>query len=208
MNESIIIIDFGSQVTKLIARRIREFGVFSQIVAFDSITKSLLNNVSVKGIIFSGGPKSVHENKSPKISKYVYESNIPILGICYGLQLISKQFGGTIISSHDREFGKTNLEIKKKSPLLQNVFLKKTNQVWMSHSDKIQKIPDNFEKVASTKSCEFAVIQNLKKKIFGVQFHPEVVHTIGGEKIIDNFVTKICGCRAEWNMKFFKKKNY
>ena len=112
MTESIIIIDFGSQVTKLIARRIREFGVFSQIVPFNKVTKKLLGNNSVKGIIFSGGPKSVHEKNSPKIDDYIYELEIPILGICYGLQLIAKQFGGKIIPSRDREFGKTKIKVE------------------------------------------------------------------------------------------------
>ncbi len=206
MKESILIIDFGSQVTKLIARRIRELGVFSQIISFNDITKDKLKKSFIKGIIFSGGPKSVDEKNSPKISKYIYEVDIPILGICYGLQLIAKQFGGKIIPSKDREFGKTNIELKKKSPLLKNVFLKKKNQVWMSHSDKVYKIPDNFEKIASTENCEFAVIQNLKRNIFGVQFHPEVVHTIRGEKIINNFVKNICKCSCEWNMKYFKNQ--
>ena len=207
MNESIIIIDFGSQVTKLIARRIREFGVFSQIVPFNKVTKKLLDNNSVKGIIFSGGPKSVHEKNSPKIDDYIYELEIPILGICYGLQLIAKQFGGEIIPSKDREFGKTKIKLTKKSPLLENVlFPNKPVQVWMSHSDKISIIPDSFEKIASSDNCEFAVIQNQKKKLYGVQFHPEVVHTIGGTKILKNFIRNICGCSAKWNMKFFKKK--
>jgi len=207
MNESIIIIDFGSQVTKLIARRIREFGVFSQIVPFNKVTRKLLSNNFVKGIIFSGGPKSVHEKNSPKIDDYIYELEIPILGICYGLQLIAKQFGGKIIPSKDREFGKTKIKLTKKSPLLENVlFPNKQVQVWMSHSDKISIIPDSFEKIASSDNCEFAVIQNQKKKIYGVQFHPEVVHTIGGTKILKNFIRNICGCSAKWNMKFFKKK--
>ncbi len=207
MNESIIIIDFGSQVTKLIARRIREFGVFSQIVPFNNVTKQLLSNNSIKGIIFSGGPRSVHEKNSPKIEKYIYEQKIPILGICYGLQLIAKQFGGKIMPSKDREFGKTKIELKKRSSLLENVlFPNKRVQVWMSHSDRISVIPSGFVNIASSDNCEFAVIQNQKKKIYGVQFHPEVVHTIGGKKIIKNFVRNICGCSGKWNMKFFKKK--
>ncbi len=207
MTESIIIIDFGSQVTKLIARRIREFGVFSQIVPFDKVTRKLLSNNSVKGIILSGGPKSVHEKNSPKIDDYIYELEIPILGICYGLQLIAKQFGGKIIPSTDREFGKTKIKLTKKSPLLENVlFPNKPVQVWMSHSDKISVIPDSFEKIASSDNCEFAAIQNQKKKIYCVQFHPEVIHTIGGKKILKNFIRNICVCSAKWNMKFFKKK--
>ncbi len=207
MKESIIIVDFGSQVTKLIARRIREFGVFSQIVPFNKVTNKLLRNDSVKGIIFSGGPKSVHEKNSPKIDDFVYEQKIPILGICYGLQLIAKQFGGKIIPSKDREFGKTKIKLIKKSSLLENViFPNKKVQVWMSHSDKISVIPNSFEKIASSDNCEFAVIQNKKKRLYGVQFHPEVVHTIGGKKILRNFLRNICGCSRKWNMKFFKKK--
>jgi len=207
MNESIIIIDFGSQVTKLIARRIREFGVFSQIIPFNKVTKKLFSDHSIKGIIFSGGPKSVHEKNSPKIDNFIYEQQIPILGICYGLQLIAKQFGGKIVPSKDREFGKTKIKLKKKSPLLENVlFPNKKVQVWMSHSDKILIIPNSFEKIASSDNCEFAVIQNQKKKIYGVQFHPEVVHTIGGKKILKNFLRNICGCSGKWNMKFFKKQ--
>ena len=173
MTESIIIIDFGSQVTKLIARRIREFGVFSQIVPFNKVTRKLLSNNSVKGIIFSGGPKSVHEKNSPKIDDYIYELEIPILGICYGLQLIAKQFGGKIIPSRDREFGKTKIKLTKKSPLLENVlFPNKQVQVWMSHSDKISIIPDSFEKIASSDNCEFAVVQNQKKKTLWCSISP------------------------------------
>ena len=207
MKESILIIDFGSQVTKLIARRIRELGVFSQILPYNELKKGEINKQEVKGIIFSGGPRSVDDKNAPKVESFIYDENIPILGICYGLQLISKDFKGGVTPSNEREFGKTNLIQKKNSPLLDNVFLlKKTNQVWMSHSDKIMYLPKNFENLASTDNCKYAVIQNLKKKIFGVQFHPEVVHTVGGKKLLSNFVKVICKCNQIWNMKFFMNK--
>ena len=207
MKESILIVDFGSQVTKLIARRIREIGVFSQVIPFTEIKKNKLDYSFVKGIIFSGGPKSVKEKNAPKINSFIYNLGIPILGICYGLQLIAKNFGGNVAPSTDREFGKRELLIKRKSPLFNNVIeINKKQQIWMSHSDKISSLPKDFEQIASSQNCEFAVIQNLNKKIFGVQFHPEVVHSIGGKKIIKNFVRDICQCKFEWNMKLFKKE--
>ena len=207
MKESILIIDFGSQVTKLIARRIREIGVFSQIIPFNEIKKNCLDLNSIKGIIFSGGPKSVKEKNSPKINSFIYKLGIPILGICYGLQLIAKNFGGDVGPSPDREFGKRELILKKESPMFSNIIaINEAQQIWMSHSDKISSLPRSFEKVASSQNCEYAVIQNLEKKIFGVQFHPEVVHTFAGHKIIKNFVRNICNCKANWNMKVFKNK--
>ena len=127
MKESVLIIDFGSQVTKLIARRIRELGVFSKIIPYDKVSKKTINQKNIKGVIFSGGPKSVNERNSPRILPFIYDSNIPILGICYGLQLISKNFGGIISPSDDREFGKTNLFSKKNSPLIDGVVDLKKN---------------------------------------------------------------------------------
>ncbi len=207
MKESILIVDFGSQVTKLIARRIREIGVFSQILPFNEISKKALLKYNTKGIIFSGGPKSVNEKNSPRVSSIIYKQNIPILGICYGLQLIADEFGGKVMLSNEREFGKANIILKKKSILTENVFsFKKKTQVWMSHSDKILKMPKGFEVLGSSENCEFAIIQNIKKKIFGVQFHPEVIHTTGGTEILKNFVRTICYCKSKWNMNIFKEQ--
>ncbi len=207
MKETILILDFGSQVTKLIARRIREQGVYSKIIPYDDFSNELLNKVNVKGIIFSGGPKSVNENNAPRISKNIYNLNIPILGICYGLQLIAKDFSGDVTPSDDREYGKRSLTLKKKSPLIKNIYSQnQSSQIWMSHSDKVSKLPKNFQNIASSENCKFAIIHCLEKKIFGIQFHPEVVHTIGGKKIIKNFVREICGCKQKWNMKNFKKQ--
>ena len=207
MKNTILIIDFGSQVTKLIARRIREFEVFSQIIPYHLLNKSILKKSSVKGIIFSGGPNSVDEKYAPEVPKYIYDLGIPILGICYGLQLICKNFGGNISHSKEREFGKTFLKIKKKSMLFGSTFKNnKTYQVWMSHSDAIKKLPQGFESIASSDNCKSAAVQNTNKKIYGVQFHPEVIHTLKGKVILKNFVQIICRCKKEWNMKNFKNE--
>ena len=207
MKDTILIIDFGSQVTKLIARRIREFGVFSQIIPYHLLKEKDLQVNQVKGIIFSGGPNSVDEKFAPEAPKFIYNLRIPILGICYGLQLICKNFGGNIFHSTEREFGKTFLKIKKKSLLFGSTFKNnKSYQVWMSHTDAVKKLPKDFESIASSDNCEAAVIENKKKKIYGVQFHPEVVHTFKGEVILKNFVEIICKCKKQWNMKNFKEQ--
>ena len=207
MNENIIIVDFGSQVTKLIARRVRDFGVFSQIIPFQKLTEKSFKNISVKGLIFSGGPSSVGSENAPEIKKFVYKLNIPILGVCYGLQLICRDFGGKVQLSKEREFGKTKIKILKNSPLLRNVYNNKNQyRVWMSHSDKVIEMPEGFEVLASSKNCSSVIIQNLKNKIFGVQFHPEVVHTQNGDKLLKNFILDICGCKQNWSMNKFKNK--
>ena len=207
MNENIIIVDFGSQVTKLIARRVRDFGVFSQIIPFHSLKEETFKKKNVKGLIFSGGPSSVSKETSPQIEKFVYKLNIPILGVCYGLQLICRDFGGEVKLSNEREFGKTKIKILKDSPLLKNAYnIEHQYKVWMSHSDKVIKLPEGFEILASSINCSSVIIQNLKNKIFGVQFHPEVVHTENGEKFLRNFIINICGCKKSWSMDKFKNK--
>ncbi len=208
MKQRILIIDFGSQVTKLIARRIRDFGVFSEIIPFELLQKKKLPKTNeVKGIILSGGPSSVDETNSPKIPKFIYDLNLPVLGICYGLQLLCRDLGGTVRFSKEREFGKTKITIMKKSILFNNFYSpKKTYQVWMSHSDNVIKIPKNFEILASSENCEAAIIQNKKKNIFGVQFHPEVIHTHKGTELLKNFTFHICNCKCIWNMKDFKSQ--
>ena len=183
--DRIIIIDFGSQVTKLIARRVRDFGVFSLVLPYNSLNQKIFTNNEIEGLIFSGGPRSVGEKNSPRLPKFIYEKEIPILGICYGLQLICKQFGGKLKSSEDREFGKQKIIIQKTSPFLKNSYsLKGKYQVWMSHSDSVERLPKGFETIASSGVCRNAIIQNIKKRIFGVQFHPEVVHTSRGTDLL------------------------
>jgi len=197
--EKILIIDFGSQVTKLIGRNIRELGVYSEIVTVKEFKKIKEFN-QIKGIILSGGPSSVTSKKHQTVSKKIFEKNIPILGICYGLQLIAKLLGGKIKPSRGtREFGRTYLTKKNHSQLTKNFFKKKTT-VWMSHEDAVIKLPKSFRIVASTKSSKLTIIENTKKRIYGVQFHPEVTHTENGKQIFKNFIFSICKIKKNWNV--------
>ena len=202
--DKVLIIDFGSQVTKLIARRIRDLGVYSEIISSTKINE-LKEYKNIKGIIFSGGPSTVTKNKFQTVPKEILKKNIPILGICYGLQLISKLFGGKIKSSNKkREFGRAILFKKKKSLITKNFFTSSTD-VWMSHEDAVIKMPKNFNVVASTKESKFTVIENVKNKIYGVQFHPEITHTKNGIQIFKNFLFNICKLKKKWNISFQKK---
>ena len=196
--KKIIIIDFGSQVTKLIARRIRDLRVYCEIINLKELRK-IQNFNNIKGIILSGGPSTVTKKFYPKIPKNIFKKDIPILGICYGLQLIAKVFGGKIKkSSKKREFGEAILLEKSKSILLKNFFNNKKASVWMSHQDAVYKIPKNFKNLASTDSSKYTAIQNIDKKIYGIQFHPEVTHTKKGFKILKNFVLDICKIKKNW----------
>ena len=204
-SERIIIVDFGSQVTKLIARRIREFKVFSEILTLNEF-KNIKDFKHIKGIILSGGPSSVTKRKYFKIPNQTFSKKIPILGIRYGLQLIAKSLGGQVKTSlKKREFGKALLIKKNKSLLTKNFFKNKKNSVWMSHQDAVVKLPKNFKKVASTKDSTFTIIENKKKKIYGVQFHPEVTHTTNGEVIIKNFIFNICQAKKKWKVSYEKQ---
>ena len=198
--EKILIVDFGSQVTKLIARRIRDLGIYSEVITPKEVKKFKYYNL-VKGIILSGGPSTVTRNNFQNIPKDILKKKIPILGICYGLQLIAKLFGGKIKSSKKRrEFGRTLILGKKKSPLTKNFF--KTKQfVWMSHEDAVIKLPKNFKNIAYTKESKLTIIENSKEKIYGVQFHPEVTHTDNGIQIFKNFLFSICKIKNKWNIK-------
>tara|TARA_A100001011_G_scaffold88038_1_gene92461 strand:- start:5063 stop:6634 length:1572 start_codon:yes stop_codon:yes gene_type:complete len=194
----ILIIDFGSQVTKLIARRIRELKVYCEVINLKEL-KKIKNFEGVKGIILSGGPSTVTQKAYPKISKNVFSKNIPILGICYGLQLIAKSFGGKIKKSQKkREFGEAILLEKSKSILFKNFFINKKTSVWMSHQDIVFKIPKGFINIASTNNSKYTAIENKNKKIYGIQFHPEVTHTKKGFKIIKNFILDICKIKKNW----------
>ena len=200
-NQDILIIDFGSQVTKLIARRVRELGVYCEIVAYSQVTESYLKALNVKGIIFSGGADSV--NNGPRIPRLVYALAIPILGICYGQQLICNDLGGKIVYGESREFGHTLLEIiDNKSPLMSEI-TEDNPQVWMSHGDSIVSLPPGFRAVAKSKGSPYAVIINDKSKLYGIQFHPEVTHTVIGKQVLYNFSVAICGCQQNWNMHNF-----
>jgi|TARA_B110000881_G_C18597341_1_gene532426 GMP synthase (glutamine-hydrolysing) len=202
--EKILIIDFGSQVTKLIARRIRDLGVYSEIITAQELTK-LKKYQNIRGIILSGGPSTVTKKKHQSIPKEILRKKIPILGICYGLQLIAKLFGGKIKSSKKkREFGRAYIFKKKSSLLTKNFFsLKKT--VWMSHEDAVVKLPKKFNIVGSTKESKLTIIENTADKIYGVQFHPEVTHTDNGKQIFRNFLFLICKVKKKWNITSQKK---
>jgi GMP synthase (glutamine-hydrolysing) len=203
--DKVIIIDFGSQVTKLIARRVRDLGVYSEIIPPNNFIK-LKKFENIKGIILSGGPSTVTKNKFQTIPKDIFKKKIPILGICYGLQLIAKLFGGKIKSSKKkREFGRASL-LKRKSSLLTSNFFNSSKSVWMSHEDAVIKMPKKFNLIASTKHSKFTIIENTKDKIYGVQFHPEVTHTDNGNKIFKNFLFKICKIKKKWNITSQKKR--
>mgnify|MGYP001427015080 FL=1 len=201
----ILIIDFGSQFTQLIARKIRELGVYSEILSHNKSNKINLENV--KGIILSGGPLNVYQDKKIKFDNTILKKNIPILGICFGHQIISKEFGGKVKQSKFREFGLAEVIKIKKSLLLKNFFDKKNkSKVWMSHSDQVTKLPRGFKTVAYSKNSKLAIIENSSKKIYGVQFHPEVTHTIKGKQILKNFLFVICKINRNWSSKQQKKK--
>ena len=206
VKDKIVIIDFGSQVTKLIARRVREYSVFTEILTLKDLKK---NNVfkNAKGIILSGGPSTVTKNLFPKIPKEVFDLNIPILGICYGLQLIAKHFKGKVKpNTKKREFGRAILFKSKNSLLTKGFFNKSKCAVWMSHQDSVYKIPNGFLKIASTNESAMTIIENRKKNIYGIQFHPEVTHTENGNIIFKNFIFDICKAKKQWKLESEKTR--
>jgi GMP synthase (glutamine-hydrolysing) len=204
MSDKILILDFGSQVTQLIARRVREHGVYSEIRPFN-ISDDEIRAFGARGIILSGGPASVHESFSPTISSTVFELGVPVLGICYGQQLIAKLLGGTVESSEHREFGRAMVQVASRSPFLDGTWKEGGSyQVWMSHGDAVTKMPEGFAVIAATPSAPYAAIANEQKRYYGVQFHPEVVHTPEGSQLIRNFVHTICGAAPDWSMAGFK----
>ena len=204
--DKVVIIDFGSQFTQLIARRIRELGVFSEIVSHKKIKISGINQ-TVRGIILSGGPLNVYQINKYSFDKKILELNIPILGICFGHQILSKLSGGRVRQSKHREFGLANIFKKRDSLLTKNFYgVKKTKEVWMSHADQVSKLPKNFQVIASSTNSKYAIVENKLKKYYGVQFHPEVTHTENGKKLISNFVFLICKIKKNWSSKDQKIK--
>jgi GMP synthase (glutamine-hydrolysing) len=204
--DKILIIDFGSQFTQLIARRIRELGVYSKIVSHQKIRIRNINK-SVRGIILSGGPLNVYQINKYSFNKKILDLNLPILGICFGHQILSKLNGGKVKQSKHREFGLANIYKKHESLLTKNFFgVKKIKKVWMSHADQVSKLPLNFKVVASSTNSKFAIVENKTKNFFGIQFHPEVTHTENGKKLISNFIFLICKIRRNWSSKDQKLK--
>jgi len=203
----ILIIDFGSQFTQLIARRIREMGVFSEIISHKKINSSKNLKANIGGIILSGGPLNVYENDKFKFDKKILRLGVPVLGICFGHQILSKELGGRVKKSKHREFGLATITKISNSILTKNFFNKKnTSNVWMSHADQVSKIPKNFKVVASTKNSKLTIIENSKDKFYGVQFHPEVTHTPKGKILLHNFIFLICKIKKNWSSKDQKLK--
>ncbi|MFE8071447.1 glutamine-hydrolyzing GMP synthase [Marinobacteraceae bacterium S3BR75-40.1] len=199
----ILILDFGSQYTQLIARRIREIGVYCEIKPFD-ITPEEIEAFAPKGMILAGGPESVTQLGGPRAPDCVFESGLPILGICYGMQTMAEQLGGKVAGSDKREFGYAQVKVRTESPLLKDISDHVTDRgenildVWMSHGDKVVGLPEGFELVASTESAPIAAMQDTRRNFYGVQFHPEVTHTLQGRRILEHFTRDICGCEALW----------
>src|SRR3972149_673519 len=198
--ERIVILDLGSQYCQLIARRIREQNLFSQISRADTPVEEL-SQLPLKGLILSGGPASVYEKNAPKCDEKIFELGVPILGICYGMQLGCQILGAKVIPAERHEYGRTNLSILDKSDLFAN--MPDSTTVWASHGDQVGKLSNDFVKLAFTMTCPYAAVRHKKKKFFGVQFHPEVAHTPKGSLILKNFLYDICGCRGDWKMSDF-----
>jgi len=200
--DKILILDFGSQYTQLIARRIREIGVFSELVPFD-VDLEYIKEFNPNGLILSGGPDTVTSTDSARVDPKVFELDIPILGICYGMQTMSVQLGGDAKSASKHEYGFASVNVDYSSSKLLGHIVKDSNKsldVWMSHGIEVSKVPDGFKLVASSKNCAIAAIENSEKNLFGLQFHPEVTHTIKGKEILERFID-ICDCEKEWTVK-------
>ena len=203
-HQRILILDFGSQVTQLIARRVREAGVYCEIRPFHA-SRADIEAFAPHGIILSGGPSSVHGDAAPTIDKALLALGIPVLGICYGEQLICNLLGGKVVSGGTREFGRANVEIVADNALFRGVWKRgESHPVWMSHGDKVTALPEGFTVTATSTGAPYAAIANEAQKIYAVQFHPEVAHTPAGAALITNFVRTICGCSGDWSMQAFR----
>ena len=196
--EKILIVDFGSQYTQLIARKIRELGIYCEIISHNKIATKKKLEKNVKGLILSGGPLNVYQSKKVKFNKNILFSKIPVLGICFGHQIISKEMGGKVKQSKSREFGLAKVIKIKNSILTKNFFSKKANNVWMSHADEVIKLPKNFKVIAKSNNSKLCIVENSKEKLYGIQFHPEVTHTNRGKIILKNFVSDICKIKRNW----------
>jgi GMP synthase (glutamine-hydrolysing) len=203
-HDKILIVDFGSQVTQLIARRVREEGVYCEIVPFNKAAAAFAE-MKPRGVILSGGPASVTEDFSPRAPEEIFTADIPVLGICYGQMTMAAQLGGTVEGGHHREFGRADVEVKAPSHLFDDVWKAGEHYpVWMSHGDRITRMPPGFQVAGVSPNAPFAVIQDEKRKYYGVMFHPEVMHTPQGAALLRNFVRKIAGASGDWTMRAFK----
>jgi GMP synthase (glutamine-hydrolysing) len=206
LHEKILIVDFGSQVTQLIARRVREEGVYSEIVPYQK-AEAAFKTMKPKAVILSGGPASVLDKDAPSAPLSILNSGVPVLGICYGEQTMAQQLGGTVEAGHHREFGRALIEVTDSCALFDGVWkVGEKHYVWMSHGDRVTKLPDGFRGVAKAPGSPISVIADDKRKFYAMQFHPEVVHTPDGAKLIGNFVRKIAGLKGDWTMRAFREE--
>jgi GMP synthase (glutamine-hydrolysing) len=197
--DTILVLDFGSQYTQLIARRVREMNVYSEILPWD-ISSDRIKELNPKGIILSGGPESVTNSNTPRAPEIIFELGIPILGICYGMQTLAEQFGGQVAASKIKEFGHAQITIENTSSLFEGFDIGANIDVWMSHGDHVASLPDAFNLIASTESAPIAAMEHAEKLIYALQFHPEVTHTKEGGVVLENFVIKICNAAQSWKM--------
>lgn len=204
-HEQLLIIDFGSQVTKLIARRVRESGVYSEVHPFNRVDAEMLKAFNPKAIILSGGPNSVTGIGTPRAHEAVWSLGVPVLGICYGQQTMCAQLGGSVESSDEREFGRADLEITANHALFDG--LDNTQRVWMSHGDRVSALPSGFKIIGTSGNAPYAAIADDNRKFYGVQFHPEVVHTVNGAQMLRNFTHEIAGFKGDWSMAAFKDES-
>ena len=205
-HDKILIVDFGSQVTQLIARRVREQGVYSEVVPFQKAEQAF-REMKPKGVILSGGPESVTTDTSPRAPHALFEAGTPVFGICYGQQAMAAQLGGEVEGGHHAEFGRAEIEILADSPLFKGIWhVGEKYPVWMSHGDRVTKLPEGFRPLASSSNAPLAVVADEGRQFYGVQFHPEVAHTPQGELLIRNFVREIAGCTGDWTMKAFRQE--
>ncbi len=200
--ELILVVDFGGQYNQLIARRVRENNVYCEIIPY-TFSAEKIKSMNPKGIIFTGGPNSVYAKGAPKVEKEIFEMGVPILGICYGAQLMAQSFGGEVITPNIREYGKIEVELSKDAVIFAGI---EEKQCWMSHTDHISKVPEGFDIIATTEDCPVAAMANISKKLYGVQFHPEVKHTLFGEEMIRKFLYDVCAVKGDWSMSSFAEE--
>ncbi|HBT97376.1 MAG TPA: GMP synthase (glutamine-hydrolyzing), partial [Desulfobulbaceae bacterium] len=201
-HDKIIILDFGSQTTQLIARRIREQKVYCEIHPF-SAPLDKIRAMRPKGLILSGGPCSVYDDDAPYSDSGIFDLGIPVLGICYGAQLMVRQLGGLVEKAEKREFGRADLKIAEAADIFGSLSTREPHQVWMSHGDRIERLPDDFITIAESLHSPYATVRHKTRPFIGVQFHPEVAHTLIGMDILKNFIFQVCGCQPTWTMRSF-----
>ncbi len=199
-NELILVIDFGAQYNQLIARRVREANVYCEVLPYNASVERI-RSMNPKGIIFTGGPATVLDPKAPFCDKEIFNLGVPILGICYGMQLMGHMLGGEIARADQREYGKMDIEVDTESVLFKGV--ESTTTCWMSHTYFVNRLPEGFKNIASSTNCPAGAMENAEKRFYGVQFHPEVMHTPRGQKMLNNFLYDICGRTGDWKMLAF-----